>query len=294
MHIKFKLGKRLFNSVSHALIGCLLVSLTFNSFAQQRVTIPSLDTMDGASVQLVGYWFETSLPGPQPAIVLLHGCNGIYNSKGELDQRMREYSALLNAEKWHVLVLDSFTSRGVKQLCTQKIGTRSITQQNRRRDVFGALQWLSKQQNVDSTRLVLMGWSNGGSTVLSTTNLEHKDVKSAVVKPHAAVAFYPGCEAELKRNYQPSSSLLMMIGKADDWTPPEPCIQLAQQAGNAVQLETYADAFHGFDSKSIVRLRTDVPNGVHPGQGVHIGGNDAARKASQQRMLDFLRNQLQN
>ena len=37
-----------------------------------------------------------------------------------------------------------------------------------------------------------------------------------------------------------------------------------------------------------VRLRKDVPNGVNPGQGVHVGGNAAAWRASRDRVVRFL------
>jgi len=39
----------------------------------------------------------------------------------------------------HALVLDSFTPRGEREICTQRVGMRRITQQQRRRDALGAL-----------------------------------------------------------------------------------------------------------------------------------------------------------
>lgn len=83
----------------------------------------------------------------------------------------------------------------------------------------------------------------------------------------------------------------MLVGAADDWTPAEPCIQLAGKAsaGAALQIEVYPDAFHGFDGTAPVRLRTDVPNGVRPGEGVHVGSQPAARAASAAALEAFLR-----
>jgi hypothetical protein len=81
----------------------------------------------------------------------------------------------------------------------------------------------------------------------------------------------------------------MLLGAEDDWTPAAPCVALAAQAtGHAVQVESYAGAYHGFDSTAPVRLRRDVPNGVRPGQGVHVGGQPEARALSQQRLAAFL------
>lgn len=59
-----------------------------------------------------------------------------------------------------------------------------------------------------------------------------------------------------------------------------------------LQYIEFEGAYHGFDGTGEVKLRTDVPNGVHPGQGVHVGGQSEARQASRQQMLLFLREQL--
>jgi dienelactone hydrolase len=56
-----------------------------------------------------------------------------------------------------------------------------------------------------------------------------------------------------------------------------------------VAFESYAGAFHGFDGTGPVRLRRDVPNGTRPGQGVHVGGDAAARAAAGVRLDTFVR-----
>jgi len=81
----------------------------------------------------------------------------------------------------------------------------------------------------------------------------------------------------------------MLVGEADDWTPAAPCHALARAATRrAPQIEGYEGAYHRFDSSAPLRLRKDVPNGVHPGQGVHVGGDARARSASHERLLTFL------
>ena len=45
-------------------------------------------------------------------------------------------------------------------------------------------------------------------------------------------------------------------------------------------------------SAAPLRLRREVPNGVNPGAGVHVGGNAQAWAASCAAMLSFLREQL--
>jgi len=255
---------------------------------QTTVEFASLDAPDGQAVQLKGYWYAAA-SAKAPAVALFHGCGGLYDKHGLIGERMRSYAALLNEQGMHALVVDSLTPRGEKEICTQRTGTRHITQANRRLDAVAAMQWLAQRSDVDAQRIGVMGWSNGGSTVLSATNTRHREVASSSVKPAFAVAFYPGCETDLKRGYAPSAPLLMLVGEADDWTPAAPCRELAAQgSGPKPEIEAYAGAYHGFDSNERVRLRKDVPNGTHPGEGVHVGGNADALQHSRERLLQFL------
>ncbi len=76
--------------------------------------------------------------------------------------------------------------------------------------------------------------------MLAATNLNHPEVRNAPVKPTLAAAFYPGCSTELRAGYQAAAPLLLQIGEGDDWTPTEPCRQLAAQAtGTAVTFHAY-------------------------------------------------------
>jgi dienelactone hydrolase len=267
-----------------------LAGTVFPVSAETRVEIDSLDRARGAPVRLAAYWFAAApAKANAPAVVLLHGCGGPYDRQGQLSERMRDYAALLNAQGAHALVLDSLTPRGEKELCAQKLGARRVTQNNRRLDALAALQWLATRPGVDPQRLGLLGWSNGGSTVLAAINTRHPGAAGSSVKPAFAVAFYPGCEAELQRGFEASAPLLMLVGESDDWTPAAPCRALVRvSTGTAPLLEAYPGAYHGFDSRAPVRLRKDVPNGVSPGQGVHVGGDAAAREASRQSLLQFI------
>jgi len=252
--------------------------------------VPSLDTrLGGTAVVLPAHWFPASTAAPAPAVVLLHGCGGMFDSRGRLGERYVEMAQRLNAMGIHALVTDSFTARGEKEICTQQPAARRITMRERRRDALGALQWLAAQPGVDAKRLGLLGWSNGGSTVLAATDLNQPEVRQAPVKPALAVAFYPGCEALKRRGYKPAAPLLMLLGEADDWTPAAPCKAVAAQAGEAVQWAAYAGAGHGFDGSGPVRHRLDVPGGANPGKGVHVGGQPEARAAAAVRLQAFLR-----
>lgn len=269
--------------------------------APATVSVPSLDARDGVPLPMPGFWFPLAGEAKRPALVLLHGCGGPYDRQGRLSRRMLDYAALLNGAGFHALVIDSLTPRGESELCTQRYGGRVVTMRERRRDALGALAWLAAQPQVDAARLGLLGWSHGGSTVLASLQRGHPEVAAATIAPAFAVAFYPGCVEPLKARWRPTAPLLMLLGAADDWTPAAPCEALAGAVNGdatlaaswklqpAVQVRAYADAHHGFDGTAPVVHRRDVPNGVHPGQGVHVGVNPAAREASQAALRDFLR-----
>jgi dienelactone hydrolase len=260
---------------------------------QERVDVPSTELRDGKPLELPGLWFFSRLATGHkaPALVLLHGCGGPYDSRGELGNRMRSYVALLREQGWHLLVIDSFTPRGERELCTKPLQGRSITQANRRLDVLGALQWLAQRPEVDGARIAVVGWSHGGSAALAATDMNQTEVRDGPVKPRAAVAFYPGCGFAERAGYRPSAPLLLLLGESDNWTPPLPCKALANEQ-QRITVRSFAGAFHGFDSSAELRVRHDVPNGVNPGQGVTVGGNPEARDASRRELLAFLREQL--
>jgi dienelactone hydrolase len=136
--------------------------------------------------------------------------------------------------------------------------------------------------------MALLGWSHGGSAVLSATQQQHPEVLAQSVRPGVAIAFYPGCSAAARANYQPNAPLILMLGEKDDWTAPGPCIALGRTVG--AEVNVFADSYHDFDNPvGVVKVRKDVPNGVNPGQGVHVGPNPAAREKAYARVLEALR-----
>lgn len=269
----------------------------------ERITFDSADMKDEAPVKLSGWWIKSAQNGRRPAIIALHGCGGLYGTRktgGNIfNARHAAMANLLHAAGYHVFFPDSFTARGKRSICSEKIGERDLTSANRRGDVQGALQWLAQQPEVDVSRIALLGWSHGGSTVLSAVNAARKDATDLSVQPKAAVAFYPGCSAYANQRtpYRLAVPLLILMGENDDWTPPAPCIALAkqlQETGAPVTLRLYPDSYHDFDAPDLpLRVRRDIPNGVRPGAGVTTGGNPAARTAAYQEMLEFLSRQLE-
>jgi dienelactone hydrolase len=263
----------------------LILGISLPAVAQTA----SFSSLDGTQIKALVFHPAASSNGQtsRGTVVALHGCGGLYatvgSRKGQLNARHQAMADLLVTEGYNVVFPDSLTPRGENELCTQKIGTRKIDQTERRADVLGTLAWVATQPWAQPGRIALLGWSHGGSAVLSSTDATRADVRGQAVKPAVAVAFYPGCAAALKSGYKPSTPLVLMLGEKDDWTPPGPCIALGQAVG--AEVNVYADSYHDFDSPvGQLRVRTDVPNGVNPGQGVHVGPNPVAREKAYLRL----------
>ena len=239
-----------------------------------------------------------------PAVIALHGCGGMYSivksRREELSIRHRMMAELLTGEGYAVLFPDSFRSRGREEICKQALRDRTITITERRLDTLAALAYLQERSDIAADRIAVLGWSHGGSTVLHADNAKSSAVQhfregDAAPFFRAAIAFYPGCydSANAREGYAPAAPLLMLIGAADDWTSPRPCIALAERmrrASQSIEVVVYPDTYHGFDGPdSQGRMHLDMPNGVHPGEGVTVAVNRAARDDAYRRVKAFLR-----
>jgi dienelactone hydrolase len=240
--------------------------------------------------RVFGWWLLAPGAEPRPAVIGLHGCNGLY-ARGELNARERGLADLLRARGFHVLLPDSFTPRGLRELCTTPLAQRTLRAAGRGADIQDALDWLAARPDVDRTRIVVIGWSHGGSAVLAALN--HR-IGVQPLQARAAVAFYPGCGAYARTEgaYLPVAPLLILIGALDDWTPPAPCVELGKWTPK-IKVEVFPGSYHGFDHPSArVRVRTDVPNGVKGAEGVTVGSNPKAREQAYAALFEFLEREL--
>ena len=291
---------------------CGTFALTADARRGESVTFPSIDRdAQGARVMLQGLLYLPRTPVPAggfPAVVALHGCGGMYSTRPgrerDLAERMSLRAEPLLREGYVVLFADSFRARGVSEVCTIRRGERTVTPARRRLDALGALAYLAARRDIAPDRIALVGWSHGGSTALQAINVRDRTVADFFGRGNAppifraVVAFYPGCAMPLRagERYQPGAPTRIHIGELDDWTPARPCVELGaamEARAEDLVVTTYADSHHGFDAPGGPLVhRTDVPNGVHQGQGVHVGPNPAARDAANASVRAFLRERL--
>lgn len=265
--------------------------------AQQAVTFSSLD----GKLSIPAFWFPansaTDSPEPpklKPVIIGLHGCGGPLGATDKLSAHLARYAAYFNAEGYHYLVPNSFAPRGEKSICGTAGAQRSITELDRRADVFAAMAWLSTQLQVDMKRVAVVGWSHGAQTVLTVMDASDSFLATQPRQPLAAVAFYPGCFSQGKGSgYKLAAPMLMMVGELDNWTPARHCVAFHQRmrfsSGPPFELVVYPGSYHGFDGLSSVAERSGV--GSTANGKATVGGNPEAMRASHQRLFDFLAQQ---
>jgi dienelactone hydrolase len=183
---------------------------------------------------------ELSIPagtGPFPAVVVLHGCDGV-------TRHARIWAQQLVAWGYVAIVVDSFRPRGVTTVCNHGM---LVPPQLQAMDAFNAMDYLRTRPEIAGEPVGVIGFSHGGWAVLKAVLGDA--VRPASAKPFAAaVAFYPGCDPP---NSALQTDTLILIGEADDWTPVRRCTRwrdAVERYGHAVEMKTYPGALHAFDA----------------------------------------------
>jgi dienelactone hydrolase len=257
-----------------ALVATLLLGRAASA-TEQSGRIVELETPLASAQPLQAYLRQPGGPGPLPAVVLLHGCNGNYK---RLDERWGKRVA---GWGYVTLAVDSFGPRGIDNTCA---GNGPVDMAF---DAYRALDYLAQQPFVDSSRVVLLGFSQGGW--LTLTSLERGVIEAtARHKFRAGIAFYPPCKGFKGNMTVPT---LILIGASDDWTPAEDCrdmvegrdgFGISREKGTGVpaKLVIYASAYHAFDVPTLQIPRTYF--------GHHLEYNQAAAEQSIEAVHDFL------
>jgi len=262
--------------------------------ASESAHFPSALRQAGAAVQLSGYLYHPDGPGPFPAVVMLHGCSGLVTHSGKIRSNARFWAEHLRDHGYIALLVDSFTARGIDEVCTGRHNLSAV--RDRADDARGALQFIRQRTDVQTDRVGLIGWSDGGATVLSVMFDKGEPQRDF----RAAIAFYPSCRRTYPGgpDYRPYAPLLVLMGAKDDWTPAAPCVQWSERAqalGAPMRLKVYPDAYHGFDAPNTpVHVRPEVRNRNKPGGccGATVGTEPAARADALREVTQFFAHEL--
>lgn len=214
----------------------------FENYSCRSAFTSSRIDFNGQPLMLTGIIKKPAGDGPFPAVVVLHGCKGI-NKARDLDWVQR----LVN---WGYVTIqvDSLGPRCLTSVCG---GSEFLDKYDRAQDAHDAKAFLAELSFVDQDRIAVLGWSNGGGTILVATDANESNIYND--NPFsAAIAFYPYCSSSrpLERSNAP---LLILIGEKDDWCPAIKCSnQLpAEPSEYDLALKIYPGAYHDFDWEGI-------------------------------------------
>lgn len=247
-------------------IAVLLLTVSLNNaFAQTAIpadmavktkihAVPSQTLSDeqlltGTSGKDVVVGGELRIPqgkGPFPAVVLMHGSSGIGSN---VDPWVRQ----LNGDGIATFVLDSITGRGFTQLGDQQ---DAVGRLNFIVDIYGALDILAHDTQIDPNRIGLIGFSRGGQAALyASLERLNKTWNKSGAKFNNYVAFYPNCITKYIDDTKVENAPIRVFhGGADNYNPPDVCetyVERLKKDGADVEMTTYAGGHHGFDFPSM-------------------------------------------
>jgi dienelactone hydrolase len=203
-------------------------------------TTTSVTFKGSESLMLKGTLMKPKGDGPFPAIVLLHGCEGMGSAGSDSYNR---WASRLKSWGYITLLVDSFGPRGDSFICSNDDLMKKYVPK-RAMDAHDAQSYLAGLKFVNPKRVAVIGWSHGAlSTIASVSETPGKTIAPF----QAAIAFYPYCYKTLDDLNAP---LLILIGALDDWCPAELCSSNMPREGKAkheVILKVYPGTYHNFD-----------------------------------------------
>jgi dienelactone hydrolase len=257
----------------------LLVLAAVPAAAQQNVRVPV--SQNGRTLQLAAQLFRPAkVAAAVPAVAIFHGCGG----PGQNTARM---AGLLASWGYVALVVDSFSARGLKDVCGRKNWPTQADAETRAHDIDAALAWLGQQSYVDPGRLAFMGYSYGGGVALLRALSAQTGAATSPSTARAAILLYPDCALAdaMGPRLAVRQPTLFALAALDDWTPVSQCkavMDRIEQGRDLVETRLYEGAHHSFDALGLpVRYLDGVGNRSKPGGccGAHYGANETAWKA---------------
>lgn len=204
-----------------------------------------------------------------PYVILMHGCSGLTPLVAKW---AREKAKTFLDQGYGVLILDSFKTRGVKEVCGEP---NYHWGRRRAEDAYSALHYLIENKMAKPDEVYVMGRSNGGTAAVMIA-----DVSQVRDHPHkfaAVFAVSPGCIGLAKSRF--GIPLVMFVGEKDDANDPKFCEQLDTSSGAPVQVIKFKGVYHGYEDKT-------APYNFH---GWHMEYNAKADKETMNRMLSLMK-----
>ena len=263
-----------------------LVALTTSAVAMEQVEIPRGDaTLDAAS-----------LPAGRararfPAVVALHGCDGVVNRSAGSLPHFADWGERLAADGVVVLFPDSFGSRGLGVAmpgAEPRVRSSSSASTTRPSPGAGCSSALRHQGPGLAARLVERRNRNavGGA---AKENAARRRCRISARRLPSIRAAAPSVRRTGARGCRRSS----WSGREDDWTPAAPCARMVADApanGSAARRSSSIRVLIMPSTGRIFRCANsrDSTYSADRSGKAHVGTNDAARADALKRVPEWL------
>ncbi|WP_167883254.1 dienelactone hydrolase family protein [Leptospira adleri] len=231
------------------------------------------------NITIIGYFSKPAGLKKFPLIVMMHGCGGAYSyndpSKG-VASLFTEWAGRGKNLGYATLLLDSFTPRNAEQnQCGNGSGAGTSEVTDRPTDAYAALDYVRRSSIILNERIVLLGWSHGGSSVISTVDTNSTlQYRQKYPRPFKGViSYYPGCGLNgafggiSTSTYLPYTHLKILAAGLDPLYTGGYCddrVNRAQTLGaslgtnNSIAITVYPNTHHSFDQAKAVNDQFDA------------------------------------
>ena len=234
--------------------------------------------------------FRPDGAGPFPAVIGLHGCEGLLR-RGSVASRYRDWAQHLIKAGFIVLYPDSYGSRGLGSQCAVRRPT-ARSDHERVADANAARRWLQAQSYVKPDHVTLIGWAAGGISALWTVRRNTALAKDDKTDFRSAVAFYPGCRRLENTAWSARVPTLILIGAADDQASAQICQRMVANARGrsaGTSIVVYPATYHDFDHPNRpLQVRGGYAFAADSSGKIHSGTNPAARADALKRVPRWL------
>ena len=163
-----------------------LIFLLPSSAAPQNAPVIANDTIGVLRQHQAGSIILPEGQPPYPAVIVLHGCNGVSPNTFAWARRLASWG-------YAALIINSFTPRRLVQVCD---GSRALPGPERAKDVFAGAAYLRTRSDIDPARIAVLGYSHGGWTALNASTVKGIEQEGAPAF-RAIVALYPFCPLKI-------------------------------------------------------------------------------------------------
>jgi dienelactone hydrolase len=173
-----------------------------------------------------------------PIVILLHGSGGIRR------ERENYYAKLLASKGYAALIVETYASR--KNASVQNVSALAQVS-----DAYAAYDFLSKRDDIDTTKIFTWGFSMGGYSSYYLTDKATNRLASDNEKRFAGhISFYPGWQITFENPEPTNAPLLAVLGGVDELIDIEYAksdIEARKKKGALIELLVISDAAHAWE-----------------------------------------------